>query len=205
MANTEKSNRRGGWPAALGVAVLSGTMLLPSRKSREEVHVVESLAAGHSSAVGIAEAGLRAERMLSQTPATWSSISTDIPSKPYKGQIRPDASGKCPKPGHTLINGGCWIRVRGVALSDCVDDGPPGPGPWPWAHIHKKECYVPAFPPRPATSRRGTTAGDAAEASAAHALSANVGETVRTRQCGAEGEGSSGRDRSDVGSPAGWG
>ncbi|ABF91885.1 serine/threonine protein kinase [Myxococcus xanthus DK 1622] len=78
-----------------------------------------------------------------QAPVAWSTIALEMPPRPFPGQTRPDASGRCPRKLQVPINGGCWVKLAVDNLKDCDEDG----------YVHKGACYGPAFPPtRPATS-----------------------------------------------------
>ncbi|GHG73004.1 serine/threonine-protein kinase [Comamonas sp. JC664] len=78
-----------------------------------------------------------------QAPSAWSTIALEMPHRPFPGQTRPDATGRCPRKLQIPINGGCWVKLAVENLKDCDEDG----------YVHKGACYGPAFPPtRPATS-----------------------------------------------------
>ncbi|MFP2957170.1 serine/threonine-protein kinase [Myxococcus sp. 1LA] len=78
-----------------------------------------------------------------QAPTAWSTIALEMPPRPFPGQTRPDATGRCPRKLQVPINGGCWVKLAVDNLKDCDEDG----------YVHKGACYGPAFPPtRPATS-----------------------------------------------------
>jgi serine/threonine protein kinase len=50
------------------------------------------------------------------------------------GQVRPDATGRCPHKRQVALNGGCWVPI---AIDACEADG---------GHLFKGRCYVPAIP-----------------------------------------------------------
>ncbi|MFP2933323.1 serine/threonine protein kinase, partial [Pyxidicoccus sp. 3LG] len=78
-----------------------------------------------------------------RAPSVWSAIAVDLPPKPFPGQRRPDAGGRCPGKVQVAINGGCWRRLP-VDLKDCDEwDG----------FQYRGACYLPVLtPPRPSTS-----------------------------------------------------
>ena len=79
----------------------------------------------------------------SGTPSALSTIAVDTPPKPYPGQLRPDASGRCPRKRQVPMHGGCWVKVD-LAQKDCEESG----------YVYKEgECYGPVLArARPATS-----------------------------------------------------
>jgi len=64
----------------------------------------------------------------------WPTLALDMPRKPFPGQYRVDAQGKCKGKRETSINGGCWIRLHG--------DAPCGEDAYEW----KGACYWPSMP-----------------------------------------------------------
>ncbi len=75
-------------------------------------------------------------------PSEWSPMGVDLPSKPLRGQRRPDASGRCRSQNQVAINGGCWMKVP-ESPESCDDD----------SYVYKGSCYLPVFPrPPPPTS-----------------------------------------------------
>ncbi len=90
----------------------------------------------------VGDATLTAPVTSTHVPSSLAPIAMDMPSKPLLGQIRPNASGRCPRPSLVAINGGCWIETKGEP-QDCKE----------YNYVYKGNCYEPAFPPpRPATS-----------------------------------------------------
>ncbi|RKH44785.1 serine/threonine-protein kinase [Corallococcus llansteffanensis] len=77
-------------------------------------------------------------------PSAWSTIGVDMPPKPFPGQRRPDANGRCPGKAQVAIHGGCWMKSP-VDPKDCDPD----------SFVYKGVCYTPVFAlPRPATSNK---------------------------------------------------
>jgi serine/threonine-protein kinase len=46
------------------------------------------------------------------------SIGVDMPPRPFSGQRRPDADGRCPGKMQVPIDGGCWVKLS-VDVRDC--------------------------------------------------------------------------------------
>ncbi|WP_370644048.1 serine/threonine-protein kinase [Myxococcus sp. RHSTA-1-4] len=132
--------------ASLGAAlVLGGVWMRGAHSGVEtgEMHASgpEEMRDGGTVAAG--DAALTAPLPLSRAPFAWATISVDLPPRPFPGQRRPDASGRCPSKKHFPINGGCWIKAEGD-LKNCEAEG---------YYIYKGGCYVPVIPPaRPPTS-----------------------------------------------------
>jgi len=75
-------------------------------------------------------------------PSEWSPMGVDLPSKPLRGQRRPDANGRCPTQNQVAINGGCW-KKQPESPEECDED----------SYVYKGACYLPVFPrPPPPTS-----------------------------------------------------
>jgi eukaryotic-like serine/threonine-protein kinase len=82
-------------------------------------------------------------------PSGSRAVTLDMPQRPLPGQLRPDASGRCPGRNHTPLRGGCWRALKGGA-ENCAED----------EYLHKGECYAPVFPRgRQATSDNPQDAG----------------------------------------------
>jgi hypothetical protein len=64
----------------------------------------------------------------------WPTLALDMPRKPFPGQYRVDAQGKCKGRVEKPINGGCWILLG--LKPPCGDD----------AYEHKGGCYWPSIP-----------------------------------------------------------
>ena len=142
----------------LSAASLAGALALgagwmlrarPGEESEQEhASVVEAAKDGGTVAVG--DSALSAPEPLSQAPFAWSTIAEEMPPRPFQGQRRPDANGRCPK-SQVPIHGGCWIKLT-MELKDCGED----------RYVYKGACYTPAIAPeRPSTSRPATRAVDA--------------------------------------------
>jgi serine/threonine-protein kinase len=126
--------------AIAGCLVLAATWL-PGIPHQEEAlsHHEEARDAG---VVGLGDSVLTAPVASTQELPTGALIALDLPDKPLRGQIRPDANGRCPFRVHVVINGGCWWKA-GEDAKDCEEN----------AYVYKGRCYEPVFPrPRPATS-----------------------------------------------------
>ncbi len=142
--------RRSGWPwlAAAGLAgpVLLGAVWLlrtPSAEEAEPAPVArqeeESTDAG---TVALGASALTERVESSHVPSGGTSIALDLPAKPFPGQLRPDASGRCPRNTMVPINGGCWIQTN-VDGKRCDKS----------SYVYQGRCYEPAVPlPRLPTS-----------------------------------------------------
>jgi hypothetical protein len=74
----------------------------------------------------------------------WASLALDMPPGPFRGQVRPNANGKCERRADRVINGGCWVRLGDLA-PPCEKD----------AYEWKGGCYLPTWPaPREDPARR---------------------------------------------------
>ncbi|MFP2926931.1 serine/threonine protein kinase, partial [Pyxidicoccus sp. 3LG] len=138
------------WPG-LAAASLGGALVLSAggllSVSRPEEAVTSRLAEGEESkdggTVAVGDSALTAPVAPERVPSVWSSIAVDLPPKPFPGQRRPDANGRCPGKVQVAINGGCWRKLS-VDLTDCADED---------GFEYRGACYIPVpTPPRPATS-----------------------------------------------------
>jgi serine/threonine-protein kinase len=138
-----------GWPwlaaagvagaVVLGVASARGT---PGLKDEPQARSSQPLEARDAGTVGLGDSVLTASAESSHEPTTVMPIGLDLPDKPFSGQYRPDARGRCPRQTMVPINGGCWHPVT-VSVEQCRKE----------AYVYDGKCYEPAFPPpRPTTS-----------------------------------------------------
>ncbi|WP_246357133.1 serine/threonine protein kinase [Pyxidicoccus fallax] len=145
--------RRWPWFAAAGLAgalALSAGGLLSERSSAKLAtsHFAEQDETEDGGTVAVGDAALTAPAAPERAPFVWSSIAVDLPPKPFPGQRRPDANGRCPGKVQVVINGGCWTKLP-VDLKDCDD----------WGGVeYKGACYSPAL-----TRQRPATSGSAAQ------------------------------------------
>ncbi|MFP2909859.1 hypothetical protein ACLESD_33435, partial [Pyxidicoccus sp. 3LFB2] len=96
---------------------------------------------GGTSAVG--DSALTAPVEPDRAPFVGSTFAEDLPPKPFPGQRRPNASGRCPGKVQVPINGGCWRKLP-VDVKDCDDEE---------SFVYKGVCYAPVLAqPRPSTS-----------------------------------------------------
>ncbi|WP_164017111.1 serine/threonine protein kinase [Pyxidicoccus trucidator] len=141
--------------ASLGAAVALGAAWMLSAQPQEKTEQAQASAteeAKDGGAVAVGEAALTAPVPLTRAPSALSVIAVELPPKPLRWQLRPDASGRCAHRAHVSINGGCWVKVD-ISLRDCLE---------PY-YEHKGACYGPAYPPpRPATSGPTERPGDEA-------------------------------------------
>jgi serine/threonine-protein kinase len=143
----------GGLGAALALGAAWLLSAHPGGKVEEGlVSRPEEMRDGGTVAVG--DEALTAPVPLSQPPFARSTLAVDPPPRPFPGQRRPDASGRCPDKRHVPIHGGCWIKLP-LDLKDCGAEG---------YYIYKGGCYVPVMlPARPPTSSPVERSGDTAE------------------------------------------
>ncbi|MFP2933187.1 serine/threonine-protein kinase [Pyxidicoccus sp. 3LG] len=143
--------RRAVWRPALAGAGMGASLALggvwmlstPVREEPEERHASVSEESKDGGTVALGDSALTAPVAPERTPLAGSSITLDIPPRPLPGQMRPDATGRCPHPSQVVINGSCWKKLA-AKLKDCDVAGD---------YIYKGECYTPAFrPTRPSTS-----------------------------------------------------
>ncbi|MCP3139439.1 serine/threonine protein kinase [Pyxidicoccus xibeiensis] len=135
----------------LAAAGLAGALALSAggllRGSPSEAPAVAHLAEEEESrdggAVAVGDSVLTAPVAPERAPSVWSSIAQDLPPKPFQGQRRPDARGRCPGKEQVAINGGCWVKLP-VDVKDCDDLA---------GFEYRGACYFPVMvKPRPATS-----------------------------------------------------
>jgi serine/threonine-protein kinase len=141
-------HRRGlSWLTAAGLAsalVVAAIYTLSLRDGGEAARTQGhgGVAAPDAGTVGVGDAVLTAPAATPRAPSTGSGIGLDIPARPFPGQTRPDADGRCPDMKQAAINGGCWWKLEGEQ-KECT-------GP---TYGYRGKCYLPAFaPPRPSTS-----------------------------------------------------
>ncbi len=135
------------WVAVIGLA---GPLVLslgwrPQAGAAVEMswgHPVVTAETTDGGTIAVGDSVFAAPVATAQIPSAWSAISLDLPPRPFPGQTRPDASGRCPRKVHVPIQGGCWVKLA-VDPKDCAEDG----------YVYKGDCYLPAYPSsRPATS-----------------------------------------------------
>jgi serine/threonine protein kinase len=139
--------------ASLGAAVALGAAWMLSARLQaktEQAHASATEESKDGGTVAVGDTALTAPAPLSRAPSALSVIAVDLPPKPLRGQLRPDASGRCAHRAHVAINGGCWMELK-TSPKDCDE---------PY-YVHKGACYGPAYPPpRPATSAPTERPGD---------------------------------------------
>ena len=70
----------------------------------------------------------------------WRTVALDMPPKPFKGQVRTDAEGKCAADERAII-GACWVELKATAPCSAKS--------YEW----RGGCYLPVWPaPREDTS-----------------------------------------------------
>ena len=105
---------------------------------------VEGGAARGAAPVQLATAAAAAHPAAQAHRAMVAALGLPMPKKPWPGQARPDAAGKCEGKAERAINGGCWIRLGDI-------EPPCDARSYEW----NGGCYLPMFPPR----RDDTSAG----------------------------------------------
>jgi len=119
---------------ALGVRALEEPAMMPLAKQEES---------REGGTVAVGDSALTAPVALERPPSAWSAIAVELPPKPFPGQRRPNANGRCPGKVSVPINGGCWVKLP-VEVKDCEEEG---------TFVYKSACYLPVLaPPRPSTS-----------------------------------------------------
>ncbi|QSQ27600.1 serine/threonine protein kinase [Pyxidicoccus parkwayensis] len=127
------------WLAAAslgGGLALGGAWWLSARPEEEsaKVHASAREETRDGGTVAVGDSALTAAVAHDRAPFAWSSIAVEVPPKPFPGQRRPDANGRCPR-SQVPINGGCWIKLT-LDLKGCGED----------TYLYKGACYTPAFP-----------------------------------------------------------
>jgi serine/threonine-protein kinase len=138
--------------AVLAGAVVLGTVWLLRGASREEAeptHLVHHEEGRDAGSVGLGDTALTAPVASPWVNSTWSPIALDMPSKPLPGQLRPDASGRCPHKSLVAINGGCWKKTD-VDPKDCGD----------YFYEYNGACYQPMLRPLSPPTSSPTDAPD---------------------------------------------
>ncbi|NMO14093.1 serine/threonine protein kinase [Pyxidicoccus fallax] len=146
MAHQSPGRSRSAWLTAgiMGGALAMGAGWMLSAHPRvepvkDQASTIEDSKDGGTVAVGDTALFIPVSHV--RAPSAWSTIAVDTPPRPLPGQIRPDATGRCPQ-WQVPINGGCWKKLA-VDAKNC------GEGDF----VYKGACYTPAFrPARPPTS-----------------------------------------------------
>jgi serine/threonine-protein kinase len=140
-----RARRRWLTAAGLGgaLALGAGWMLsAPFGAENEEAQASGSEDAQDGGTVAVGDTALTAPVPPTRPPSTWSTVAVDLPLKPFPGQRRPDANGRCPGKAQVPINGGCWLKLP-LEPKDCEEEG----------YTYKGGCYLPSFRPvRPPTA-----------------------------------------------------
>ncbi|ADO75848.1 serine/threonine-protein kinase [Stigmatella aurantiaca] len=89
---------------------------------------------GPEAKVGLLHAAVTEPVGATKVPPGGEGVALDLPQRPLPGQLKPDASGRCPGRSHTSLNGGCWRALKG-GEEKCAED----------EYVHKGECYAPVF------------------------------------------------------------
>ncbi len=143
----KRGHARPSWPRAfgLGATLAFGAGWLLSAWTEEEpakARASLSMDSKDGGTVAVGDSALTAPAAPTPAPSVWTTLSTEMPPKPFPGQRRPDAHGRCPGKAQVPINGGCWLKSP-VAPKDCDED----------SFIYEGACYTPVLArPRPATS-----------------------------------------------------
>ncbi len=122
-----------GGPLALGLGWALGE---PPGEAPAQVRVAAQVDTNDAGTVAVGDSALTAPLGPIQPPSIWATIAVELPPKPFPGQTRPDAKGRCPRKVQVPINGGCWVQIH-AAQKDCKEDG----------YEYKGGCYLPGFPP----------------------------------------------------------
>ncbi|MDC0711421.1 serine/threonine-protein kinase [Stigmatella sp. ncwal1] len=124
------------WKMAPVLGVLFvGTWWLSRMPPSRPVAQVEAQEATEAT-VGLAHAAVTEPVGSTEVPPGWEGVALDMPQRPLPGQLKPDASGRCPGRNHTSLNGGCWRALKG-GEDKCAEDEN--------EYVHKGECYAPVF------------------------------------------------------------
>ncbi|MCY1021437.1 serine/threonine protein kinase [Pyxidicoccus sp. MSG2] len=129
-----------------GALALSAGGLMSVSGSEEPAtpQLAEQDEARDAGTVAVGDSALTAPVALERAPSAWSSITVDVPPKPFSGQRRPDGNGRCPSKVQLAINGGCWTKLP-ADVKDCDDY---------WGGVeYRGACYIPVMiRQRPSTS-----------------------------------------------------
>ncbi|MCP3138117.1 serine/threonine protein kinase [Pyxidicoccus xibeiensis] len=138
--------------ASLGGAVALGAGWLLSAQPGEEAEPRHASAPDDGKdggTVAVGDTALTAPVPVVRKPSAWSSIAVEPFPKPIPGQVRPDATGRCPGKEQVPINGGCWVKLA-ISVKDCDED----------YYVYKGACYGPAIRKAPpSTSSPAADAG----------------------------------------------
>lgn len=117
------------------------------------VHASAREEAKDGGTVAVGDSVLTAPVAAGRAPFPGAPLAAEVPPKPFPGQRRPDANGRCPGKLQVPINGGCWIKLT-LDVKDCDKEDA--------YFMHRGVCYTPAFSPaRPPTSSPTERADDA--------------------------------------------
>ena len=142
------------WPGevVLGATLAFGAGWLLSARTEDESSQAQAsrpLETRDGGTVALGDSALTAPAAATPAPTAWTTLAAEMPPKPFPGQRRPDAKGRCPGKAQVLINGGCWIKAP-EAPENCDPD----------SVVYKGACYTPVIRlPRPATSNPADRTG----------------------------------------------
>jgi hypothetical protein len=88
--------------------------------------------------VAVGDTSAKAASRSSEASSEKEPVASDVPEKTFPGQVQPDAKGRCPRPGHVVINGLCWA-THPVNAQECEGSG--------YVYVQGK-CYAPVFSTR---------------------------------------------------------
>lgn len=130
------------WLPWLAAVVLAALLLWQQQRElmrpKEESPVAQGAPAGEQRDGGVTYVGDTAlSSAYSFVPPPMSKgVAVEVPPKPFPGQLRPDANGRC-RSGQYVINGGCWLKVDVGDLNNCKGNG----------FEYRGGCYAPIGTP----------------------------------------------------------
>jgi hypothetical protein len=87
---------------------------------------------------GLGDDAATASTTASPAPSVPGVRAEDTPPEPLPGQARPNAKGRCPRPHHVSLGGGCWVKTS-MEREDCESFKPIG------GNMFQGTCYMPVL------------------------------------------------------------
>jgi serine/threonine-protein kinase len=116
------------------VALLVAFLVLAPTKKQ----VASEAAAPDAGAAGVGDTAPSSPPAPTQEQPQRKEIAQEPPPKPFQGQRRPDARGRCPGEKQVPINGGCWVEHPAKDAKECAQYG---------YLLLKGRCYAPTLDP----------------------------------------------------------
>ncbi len=133
-ASERRRARAATWAPAGAVALLVAFLVLVPTKKQGTSQV----AAPDAGAAGVGDTAPSSPPEPIQEQPQRKEIAQEPPPKPFQGQRRPDARGRCPGEKQVPINGGCWVEYHAKDAKECAQYG---------YLLLKGKCFAPTLDP----------------------------------------------------------